>query len=259
MANTNKGRQFFVCATAQPDDLDQSEFEGLTWVKVAHVGNIGETGTSDNIVSYDELETDVTQKAKGLSNAGDPAIEVARNPTDAGQILMNTIAGTNLDYAFKVEDADAPSGGFTNTIYYMRGKVTGPSRPNGRAEDFILEVFTLALNQREIVVGPEALSVPVAVANDLPAISGLADASSGLLSVVYPGGWTNSPTGYTYQWQQDTGGNGTFADIGGATSETYDPAVGNIGNAIRVRMKGVNAAGTAVAFANSFPSPLVVA
>lgn len=156
MAKTNAGRKFYICETAQAADLTKSQFEALTWLEVNNVGSIGESGIQTNIVSYDELGTTVTQKAKGISNAGDPAVECARNPTDPGQIALRAMALTNLDYAYKTEDNDAPSG-FTNSIYYNRGLVTGPTRPNGRNEDFVLEVFTLALNQKEIVVDPVAI------------------------------------------------------------------------------------------------------
>lgn len=255
MANTNKGRKLYVCATPQPVDLDAAAYAALTWVQVGHVGSVGESGSSDNIVNYDELETDVIQKSKGLTDAGSPTVELARTPTDAGQIILKSIAGTNLDYAFKIEDADGPAG-FTNTIYYNRGRIGGPTRPGGRAEDFILEVYTFAFNQREVVVAPAALSVP---ANTVPpSISGLADASSGLL-YGNVGTWSNSPTSYAVKWQQDTAGNGTFADIVGATAMTYDPAVGNIGNAIRFGALASNSAGAAAGYVYSFPSPLVVA
>ena len=40
----------------------------------------------------------------------------------------------------------------------MRGLVTGPKRPNGRNEDFNLEVYTLGLTQYEII--KEAQSTP---------------------------------------------------------------------------------------------------
>ena len=162
MANTNKGRKFYISTTAadgatpeaQALTLNQAAYEALDWTQVKNIGAIGEMGTSENIVNYDELETDVIQKSKGLANAGDPTIEVARNPNDNGQIAMRAAALTKLNYAFKMEDPDVPSGGTTPTIYYNTGMVTGPSRPNGRAEDFIIEVFTLALNRRELVVAP---------------------------------------------------------------------------------------------------------
>jgi len=153
MANTNKGRALFICTTPKPTDLTQAAYEGLAWVQVGNIGSIGETGTQTNIVSYDELTTDVTQKQKGISNAGDPVIECARNQGDAGQVALRTAALTKFYYAFKVVDDDqiTPTTGLKST-YYNRGLVTGPVRPGGRNEDFILENFTLGLVQREIVV-----------------------------------------------------------------------------------------------------------
>lgn len=166
MARTNKDRKFYIAVDgpssnvplACPNDMDRTAFEAIAnWRQVGSVGSIGESGMSTNIVSYDTLDTDVTQKAKGISDAGSPTVEVARVPTDGGQIAMRAAAATNFNYAFRVEDSDAPSVGYTNSVYYNRGMVSGPTRPGGRAEDFILEVYTLALNQREVVVDPEAI------------------------------------------------------------------------------------------------------
>lgn len=154
--NTNAGSKLYICATAQAADLDATAFAGLTWVLISGVGNHGEAGTSTNILTYDTWDTTVVQKAKGMSNAGDPEIELARIPTDAGQILLRTAAGTNLNYAFKIVRTDKPTDevGATPTIIYNRGLVVGPNRPFGRNEDFDLDVFTLGLNQKEVVVNP---------------------------------------------------------------------------------------------------------
>jgi hypothetical protein len=141
----------------QPADLVQSGYEALDWTEVKDVGNIGQTGMDTNVVSYNTLATEVSQKQKGISNAGDPEIEVARNPTDPGQIAMRAAAATKYNYALKIEDADAPDDLTSNTIYYNRGIISGPFRPNGRNEDFILETFRCGLNQKEIVVDPAAL------------------------------------------------------------------------------------------------------
>ncbi len=154
MANTQKDVKFFICTTPQPSDLDQAAFEALTWVEVKSVGKVGETGLSTNIVTYDTLDTDVTQKGKGVSNAGDPDVEVARIYNDPGQVALRNAAKTNFNYAFKLERNDAPDATFTNRIEYNRGLVTGPKRPNGGVEDFDLEIFSLGLQQREVVVEP---------------------------------------------------------------------------------------------------------
>lgn len=154
--NTHAGAKLYVCATPQPDDLDAAGFAALTWVQVKGVGSHGETGTTTNILTYDTWDTDVVQKAKGMSNAGDPEVEVARDPDDAGQDILRTAAGTNFNYAFKIEGTDKPNNlsGSKPTIRYNRGLVAGPREPNGRNEDFDLEVFTLALQQKQIKVDP---------------------------------------------------------------------------------------------------------
>lgn len=257
MANTNKDTKVYIAVTApggstpspQPTDLNQGQYEALNWKEVKNVGSVGEAGTNTNVVSYDELATDVDQKQKGRSNAGDPVIECARNATDGGQIAMRAAALTRFNYAFKFEYADKPSDDYTNTIVYNRGIVAGPVRPNGRNEDFIVENFTLGLNQREIVVAPAALSVPLnSVA---PSITGASLAQAAVLTA-NEGLWTNTPTSYTYQWQADTSGNGTFVSIGGATAKTYTIAVGQAGDAIRVQVTAVNPAGSSSA-ASSLP------
>ena len=152
MANTQQNVIFSISTTPQDSDLDAAGFQALTYVAVSNVGNVGETGLNTNILSYDTLDTEVSDKAKGVSNAGDPDIEVARVFDDAGQIAMRAAAATNVKFAFKIERNDMPGGGSTNSLMFNRGLATGPKRPGGRVEDFDLEVFTLGLVQKEVVV-----------------------------------------------------------------------------------------------------------
>lgn len=151
MANpkTNKGSTHWVCATPQPNDLDLAGYEALTWVQVKKVGSFGETGRNTNIVSYDTLDTVVSQKDKGITNAGDPPMEVARIYDDPGQIIMRTAGAPDDDdiYAMKEVKRDT-------TVIYRRGIITGPVRPGGRNEDFDLEVYNIGLVQDEIVDNP---------------------------------------------------------------------------------------------------------
>lgn len=153
-ANSNAGGKVYICTTAQASDLDQTGYEALTWVEIKGIGSHGETGSSTNILTYDTWDTTVALKAKGITDAGSPEIEVARISTDAGQDALRAAAATNLNYAFKMVKNDKLTGGGTGTVLYNRGLVAGPKRPHGRNEDFDLEVFTLALQQVEIVVDP---------------------------------------------------------------------------------------------------------
>ena len=148
-AMTNSGSTVAICITPQNTHLEEADFEALTYVPIANVGNLGERGANTNIVSYDTWNTDTTIKGKGITNGGDPQLEVAQDLTDPGQIAVRTAAASKSgNYAFKVtrQNGDAQ---------YFRGLVTGPTEPGGRNEDFVLNVFTLALNQIPIdVAGP---------------------------------------------------------------------------------------------------------
>ena len=116
-ANSNAGSKLFVSADPQPADLTQAQYEALTWVEVKLVGNHGETGSNTNILTYDTWDTDVIQKAKGITDAGSPAVECARVPTDPGQIILRAQALTNFNYAFRMDRNDpATVGGTPTTI-----------------------------------------------------------------------------------------------------------------------------------------------
>lgn len=252
MANTNRGRKVYIAVTAPggttplacPSPLNQGQYEALDWTEVGNVGSVGESGMNENIVSYDELSTDVTQKQKGIANAGDPVIECARNPTDPGQIAMRAAAATRMIYAFKIEDADAPSVGYTNSIYYNRGVVAGPTRPGGRNEDFILENYTLGLVQREVVVDPAALSAPV---NTIPP-SIVTTGSDTFMAI--EGIWSNTPTGFTYLWEEDD--SGWAAISGGGTTKTVTYAGAND---LRVTVTASNGAGAGTPVASLVITP----
>ncbi len=149
-AFSNSGDKLFICVTPQPDDLDDGAstgFPSLLYVQVKKVGSAGERGISTNILTYDTWDTQVALKAKGITNAGDPQVEVAEDLTDPGQTAMRAAGDpyNKGNYAFKVERSDG-------SLEYWRGLVAGPNIPGGRNEDFRLNVFTIALQQAPIVV-----------------------------------------------------------------------------------------------------------
>lgn len=243
--NSNANSKLFICATPQNADLDQTGYEALTWVEIKGIGSHGEVGTATNILTYDTWDLLVLDKAKGISNAGDPELEVARLPFDAGQILLRTAGRPTVvdKYAFKMVRNDATFSGGVASIIYNRGLVAGPRRPFGRNEDFDVEVYNLALVQSEIVVNPTtAGTVPAYTA--LPAITGTATVGQTL--TLSNGTWTGSPTPtYTYQWF--AGG----VAIAGAVNNTFVLTSAQLGKLIQGRVVASNAAGTAQAFSNT--------
>lgn len=193
MANTMSGGKFFISATPQNEDLTEQQYEAILWVNVPGIGNHGETGNQQNVVGHDTWDLLFQQKAKGIANAGNPEVEIARIPGNAGQASFRAAAAARNpnNYAFKIERNDAPVGGQPTKIY-NRGVVTGPRTQHGRNENFDLELYTLGLVQEQITV--EASSISLA----------------GVSPTVADGATVNfapTPTGgtapYTYEWYGD--------------------------------------------------------
>lgn len=159
---TNAGRKVYISSAPVPTKLNAAGFKALTWVLIGGVGNHGETGSTTNILNYDTWDDEVIDKGKGMTNAGDPEVEVAYRPTDAGQILMRSAAEGNFDWGFKIEGTDQPNNDVDSepTTRYNWGLVTGPRQPNGRNEDFDLEIYALALKMKQITVPPVDGTLP---------------------------------------------------------------------------------------------------
>lgn len=240
--NPNAGATVWICPDPQNEEMSQSDFEAISnWVQIKALGNHGETGSTTNVLNYDTWDLSVIQKAKGLTNAGDPVIEVARLPFDPGQIALRAAAKTNFNYAFKMVKNDAIVAGGTGTILYNRGLVMGPTRPHGRNEDFDLENFTVGLNQLEIVVNPTSSGTAPQL-TVAPAITGTAEV--GEILTVDNGTFTGSAT-ITYQYQWFAGG----VAIPGAVNSTYLLTSTELGKIITARVRAANTAGYAFGYA----------
>jgi len=155
MGNSMQGSKVYICATSQATaPADATAYAALTWVEIKKVGNMGEVGTTTNMLNYPTWGDTVQQKAKGINDAGNPTLEVMRDSADSGQDALRTAALSNLPYAFKIERNDKLTSGGTNTLLYNWGLVSGPTRPQGGNEDFDVEIFQLGFMARETVVDP---------------------------------------------------------------------------------------------------------
>jgi hypothetical protein len=86
-----------------------------------------------------------------------------------------------------------------------------------------------------------------------PAITGTA--AVGQTLTTSDGTWSGSPTSFTYQWVRCpvSGGQPDGSDcavIGGATTNNYAPATGDVGFRLRARVTAINADGQATATSN---------
>lgn len=143
---TNFGGVFAISTTAANEDLTQSGFEALSYTTVPNIGQHGDTGVNQNVVSYSTWDRKTVAKGKGEANAGDPPVEFL-DVSSPGMDLL--IAAADVDnensYAFRITYADG-------SIEYNRGIVTGPTRLKGRNEDFKRVSFNLGLNQPPVTV-----------------------------------------------------------------------------------------------------------
>lgn len=153
---TLQGTKVYISTTAVTTfPLNAAAFVALTYTEIGSVGNLGDYGVSPNMVTYNTLGTQIATKAKGVEDAGELSIEVARIYDDAGQVAVRAAAATKSNYAFKVEYGDKPTPAMTNSIMYAVGPVSGPQLLGGSTDDFIRESYTVAFtDQRPVFVNP---------------------------------------------------------------------------------------------------------
>lgn len=241
-ANTNAGSKLYVCATPQNEDLTQTDYEALTWVEIGLVGNRGEQGKITNILNYPVWGTTVTQKAKGMTDAGGGDLRVARDYNDAGQVILRAAAediGVNNNYAFKELRADGPEAGL-GTVRYNRGLVTGPRSPGGANEDFDEEIFTLAFQQTEIVVDPLASGVAPTL-TVAPTITGTLEVGE---TITLGNGTFTGDATISYEKQLFAGG----VQVAGATGGTFVLTSAQLGKVLQLRVRASNASGFAFGY-----------
>lgn len=236
-----------IAALSDEDAL--TYLEGLSYTEVEEVESFGDLGDSSDTVTFASVKDRRVRKFKTTRDAGTLAIVVGRDPSDPGQDALIAAEQTDYNYAFKIVYKDAADDEMTDSIEYFAGQVMSRVTNIGGGTDVTKRTFNIAVNSEVYEDPTAALAVPAILVR--PSIVGSSLAQASVLTADV-GEWTNNPTSYTYQWQADTSGNGTFASISGATSSTYTIAAGQAGDAIRVQVTAVNAAGSSSA-ANSLP------
>ena len=129
---------------AVPADLDAVAYAALNWTDVGSCGSVGDWLTTDNIINYDTVDDNVTNKQKGVKDAGSPDVECAYIPDDAGQIAMLAASKLTSNFGFRLTLSNGD-------ILYSRGVVGGGGIGGGGGrEDFVTRQFSLGLNQEPV-------------------------------------------------------------------------------------------------------------
>lgn len=123
-----------------------SAYEGETWQAIGDVSEIGQFGSSANIIPYQVLGDGYVQKSKGVRDNGDLALKVGYNGLDQGQIDLAAAEATNFLYNFKVELPDTADGNDTPTIEYFAAIVASASYDAVGNESIIEKVYSLGIS-----------------------------------------------------------------------------------------------------------------
>ena len=151
MARTNIGGKFYIAVgsggtTPDPQnaDLSASAFGGLTYAQVPNMGQHGDTGIQQNLVSYSMWDKQLAEQQKGQATGAQAEVRFLDEDSD-GMTAMKAAASVSdgNNYAFKIVFSDG-------SIEYNRGVVSAPTYPKGSNEDFAEAVFTIAFNQEPV-------------------------------------------------------------------------------------------------------------
>jgi hypothetical protein len=241
---------------ALTDEDAVTYFEGLSWTEVEEIESFGSFGDTAATASFASVKDRRMRKYKTTRDGGTMAIVCGRDPLDAGQIALAAAERSDFNYAFKVVFADHRDADHTDSIEYFGGMVISRPTNLGGVGDITKQDFNVEVNTAIYAVPSDSSVVPVNLV--LPSIIGT-QVRVGYTLTAVEGEWTGEPTSYTYQWQHDVSGNGTFGNVSvGGTGRTYVPVVGDILDSLRVQVIAVNGAGNSTA-ANSLGTIPIIA
>lgn len=244
---------------AMSDSAAVAFFEAIVegdWAEVGEIESFGDIGDNSEVATFASVANRRVRKMKTTRDAGTMAIVCGRDALDEGQNALIAAEKTDFNYAFRIVYADARDANHTDSVEYFGGMAMSRPTNLGSGKDVTKRTFNLGVNTAVYEV-PSANEVePTNLIR--PSIVGTA-VQVGVLLTALEGEWTGGPTGFTYQWQHDTSGNGTFTNVAvGGTSKTYTPVVGDVADSLRVQVTASNAAGASAA-ANSLGTIPIIA
>ena len=112
---TSAGSTIAISATL-PGAETSGSYGGLSWTVIGSITDLGSFGKTYNEVSFTPLASRAKQKFKGSYDNGTLALKLAKDKSDAGQVIALAALASDNAYAFKVVLQDG-------TIEYFSGRV----------------------------------------------------------------------------------------------------------------------------------------
>lgn len=160
---TASGTKVSIGTSADVDYTSDSsaiaDFEADEFLEVGEVENLGEFGDAKNDVTASALGDGRVRHLAGAADAGVMPMTCFNDPSDSGQVALQEASETNFEYNVKVELPDAPSDLYSNTIIYLRGRITSQRFNVGTNDNVIRRNFQLSITEKPIVI-PAALISP---------------------------------------------------------------------------------------------------
>jgi sugar lactone lactonase YvrE len=213
-------------------------------VYIADTGNYRVEKVTGGTLSY----------VAGTGTSGTPTAGTATS-SNLGQVSPITVSASGNVYFGDENNAevDEVSGGVLSIVAgtgspgspTFGGSPTSSSlaAPTGLVTQGASVYISDLINDFVARVGP-----PLPVNTTSPMITGTDQAGQTLSAT--SGSWSNSPSGYAYQWQDCDGSGANCVNITGATASSYTLASGDVGHTVRVVVTAQNSGGSS-ASANS--------
>lgn len=149
MANiaTATGAKVYISSTSITESTDTTgEFAALTWTEIGLVQSFSAYGDSSSVVKFASLSDGRNRVAKGIRDAGEMTLTVARAPDDAGQQALVAAELLTTKYGFKIVLPNRLTTLGTDEINYFRGLVTGKRNGNGQNDQVLMRDFVIAID-----------------------------------------------------------------------------------------------------------------
>ncbi len=214
--------------------------------------------TATNSLGSSSANTNTTGVVLPLAPSNTSAPVIANTAPQQGisdSVSTGTWSHNPVSYSYQWEDCNSAGENCTN----ISGANSSSYTPVEGDVGHELRVKVTASNaggSGNATSEPTAVVVPPAPADSVLPVISPSSPRQGVAESTSTGTWSNSPTGYVYQWEDCNTAGESCTSISGATSSSYTPVEGDAGHKLRVKVTATNAGGSGNA--TSEPTAVVV-